>query len=530
MVQTLKSAGHHFQLSIVTSQLNKNIMKINLINKIAIALLLAAGAGYNAQAQTIIGGGAMPVYSDGGYNSDYSAPGTFVLSDGSVTLTNSSTYEHGNNLLDNQGSWVSNTGSNDLFAGTGANTISGTNAPNFFNGNFSNTVTTMDVTNSNGINVAGILAFNNGLTTTIRANSSTGAIHFADDATYTNSAIGDAQYVNGYVSKAGNDAFTFPVGNQGGTDLRTLSITAPATATDQLSIAYWRGDAGTALDPTGGAHSRASLAPGLASVSPIGFWDWIPVAGTSGTTVTVSLPAQTGSGSYTVAADIRLVGWNTTSNRWEILGAGGASSLAEDATLSGTVSNLGNYSAIGWGSVTQIPLPVKLVAFSGKVVNCSAELEWRTASEQSSDRYEVEHSTDGKSFTMVGTVKSRNSATGSTYTFSYPHMNAGTHQFRLKMVDISGKYAYSNTVSLRSDCGATQISVWPNPVTSAVTVAGLNGPARVQLINVVGQLVRELHAEATSLSIDMSNYASGRYIIRIVDGTDRITNLQVTKK
>lgn len=180
--------------------------------------------------------------------------------------------------------------------------------------------------------------------------------------------------------------------------------------------------------------------------------------------------------------------------------------------------------------ILAVPLPVKLISFDGKVNNCGATLSWQTATEQSSDRYEVEHSIDGKRFALAGTVKSANRSTGSSYAFTYPDMNEGTHQFRLKIVDINGSFTYSNVISLHSDCSSSAVSVWPNPAGAVVNVNGLQGNSQVQLLNIEGQLLKEVHTASASVGIDMANFASGVYVIRVKDGNGKITNVLVTKK
>lgn len=76
-----------------------------------------------------------------------------------------------------------------------------------------------NTTNTAGANVFTSANFQNGTTTTVRANMSAGELRFQDSASYTGGTT-DTQHVNGYVGKVGNDAFSFPVGS--GTDSRVL--------------------------------------------------------------------------------------------------------------------------------------------------------------------------------------------------------------------------------------------------------------------------------------------------------------------
>ena len=479
---------------------------------------------------TIYGGNATPMVLSDGYATDYSPAGTFILADGNITLSNNSIYEHGNDLLNNLGSWISLTGSKDLFTAVGNNTISGFFAPNFYNASFNiGASNVMDVTNNQGINIFNLLDFNNGISTTRRSANEAGAIRFQNGANYTG-ANSNSNYVNGYVSNVSNSNFTFPVGNQNSLEQRTLA-TSGMNNTSQLSIAYWAGDVGTNIDPTGGAHNRSSLAPGLISVSPIGFWDWIAVSGNSSiTTVTVSIPDMSVLGGYGNSAEMRLVGWDINTNRWEILGTAGTVANTAGNLLSGTINNMADYSAIAIGNVLQNPLPVNLVSFVGTMQNCAAFLKWKTTNEINSNKYVVEISTDGISFLSVGQVISLNNTTGATYNFSYKDLRNGANFFRLKMIDNNGTFTYSSIIMLNNTCGYS-IVIGPNPVSNVVYIKGLQKGNVVIIYNAIGQQMTQVKNidGAFTININMENYTPGVYIIKVVSDNKILVSERIIK-
>ncbi len=499
----------------------------------ALALLLGTQAAL-AQSTTI-GGGTGPVTIDGGYTSDYNPDGLFILADGDVLLQNNSTWEHGNLLMNNLGSWGGTTGSLDLFVAPGTNTISGTTAPNFFNANFDIGANTMDITNTSGINITGSLAFNNGITSTIRSAGSTGAIHFADGANYTNSNLSDAQFVNGYVSKTGNDAFVFPVGNQAGTDLRSLSISAPGVVSDEISVAYWRGDVATALDPTGGAHSRTALNPAgvdgvdkLASVSPIEFWDWVSVAGTSAVTISVSISDFSATGGFN-AADMRLVGWNTTTNQWDNLsGSTGAASNLENTIVTGNVTNMSLYSAIGIGGVT-LPLPVKLISFTAARESATSSLAWSTTEETNASHFEIQRSSNAKDWTAIGTRAAAGESKAILhYAFTDASPASGMNYYRLRMVDNDATFAYSRIESVRFD-KTQQVTIYPNPASKTLFLKETD-VKEISILTANGNLIYK-SGKVSEEGVDMSSFSNGTYIVKITgrDGsiyTERIVVLK----
>jgi hypothetical protein len=308
-------------------------------SKYILAALLLSACWLPVHAQLYLDG--LNNYNNGGIVAYYD--NAIVTSSGNYTAVAAALTVHGGITLQVDGPYTASGNAVDSFIGDGsavwppvdaAKTISGTVAPSFDIAKLMNGATQqVNITNTQGINVGQRIDFANGITTTVRSNTQTGAVRLLDNATYTNTALGDAQHVNGYVSKTGNDAFTFPVGS--GTDLRTLAISAPATATDQYSVSWIAGDPGTNGDPSNGnaMHATTAVTGAISVVSTAGQWDWVPVSGTgAGLTVTVSIPA----GITAPATNLRLAGWNGTS--WiDLSGSPNATGNTEGSTLSGTM-------------------------------------------------------------------------------------------------------------------------------------------------------------------------------------------------
>lgn len=438
-----------------------------------------------------------PVDIDAGYLSDYSPNGTVVETSGTVRLYNGSTYEHGNPSFQNNGSWFSATGSLDLFNAAGPVTISGLSTPFFYNLQFQNG-NTVALTNNGGAYVEGQLTFGTStIISTVRGNGHYGALQFASGATYTGGAS-DGQHVNGYVWKVGNTAFNFPVGS--GTDIRTLSITAPAAASI-ISTAWFVGSPATVTDPTDGTtHSLTAVAAPIESVSPVGFWDWVNSAGSDdNVVVTVSIPDVS---TYATASNLRLVGWNGT--EWIALSTSGASAATEDNTLSGTIPAGVSITALAIGSV-EPPLPVTLVSFSGKAVEKAIDLKWTTTEEINASHFEIQRSGDAKNFEPIGKVDAKgDSKVVVDYLFTDQAPLPGTNYYRLKQIDRDGSYAFSKTISVLSDSGF-RISVYPNPVTDVLHIESSTALQSLELFKSDGSNVTDI-----VIPTDNAAAASGR--------------------
>jgi hypothetical protein len=120
--------------------------------------------------------------------------------------------------------------------------------------------------------------------------------------------------------------------------------------------------------------------------------------------------------------------------------------------------------------ITAGTLPVKLSDFSVKKDGKKVSLNWSTAFEQNNDRFEVQRSTDGRTWITIATVKGNgNSNQLRHYSSADVAPVNGINYYRLKQFDADGRYVVSETRSLRFDeRTGVLVSVSPNPVISSV--------------------------------------------------------------
>ncbi|MCV9930207.1 gliding motility-associated C-terminal domain-containing protein [Flavobacterium sp. LS1R49] len=207
-------------------------------------------------------------------------------------------------------------------------------------GSFGNTY----VANSGVMAIYGQHNFQPGYIVTART-SPQGYVTFIPGSSWVGAA--NTAHVNGYVSKLGNTAFTYPVGD--GVNLRTLAVSAPTAITTQLGVAWFTGDPSTVQDPTDGTtHPTTTFTGALTGVSTVGFWDWVPFTGSTvnGLTVTVSIPDVS---AFSTAANLRLVGWNGSA--WiDLSGSSNASGNTAGSTLTGTIPSPSTITAIAIGT------------------------------------------------------------------------------------------------------------------------------------------------------------------------------------
>lgn len=172
-------------------------------------------------------------------------------------------------------------------------------------------------------------------------------------------------------------------------------------------------------------------------------------------------------------------------------------------------------------------LPVTFTNFSGKVQGNDILLNWATASEQNSSHYEVERSTEGRSFVKMGSVTAAgNSSSASTYHFTDAGVGEGIYQYRLKQVDVDGRFIYSAVITFKvySD---KKVTLLPNPVIHHLEVKGITANTPILIYNSGGSIVQ------TSIwngnAIDVSRLSPGMYTVLVRAG-ERIIIKKIIKQ
>lgn len=166
-------------------------------------------------------------------------------------------------------------------------------------------------------------------------------------------------------------------------------------------------------------------------------------------------------------------------------------------------------------------LPVTLTSFNASqdALN-NTKLVWNVDEETDVASYVIEKSTDGRTFTAVGSVPATHQK---SYSFTDAQTASDYTYYRLKMVDIDGSYKLSFIISLKSKLSLS-ISLSPNPVKNALLIqhpkSGTEG--RIQIVNANGQLIKDLRLPASAVltTVDMTGLATGLYHVVFKNGTD----------
>jgi Peptidase family M23/Secretion system C-terminal sorting domain len=157
-------------------------------------------------------------------------------------------------------------------------------------------------------------------------------------------------------------------------------------------------------------------------------------------------------------------------------------------------------------------LPVELVDFNAKKVgDNSIQLLWNTASEINFSGFEIQQSIDGIVWDSISFIEiKKNSQETNDYMYLDVHPFDNINYYRLKQIDIDGKFEYSNIVFIDMGEGE-EISVYPNPSTRKITISGVQN-GQIKVYDTLGRLVLE---SAFTSDLDISGLLQGVYFISI---------------
>lgn len=182
-------------------------------------------------------------------------------------------------------------------------------------------------------------------------------------------------------------------------------------------------------------------------------------------------------------------------------------------------------------SVTGAPNPVSLISFNAQKEAQTAVLSWSTAEEINSDRFEVEHSLNGKNWQMIGSVAARGSSRNTQwYSFTDNNPANGSNLYRLRMVDRDGSFEITRAKSLEFDI-TIETAMYPNPVAERLLLktGDLSQIRRVELYNASGKSVLESET-VTASGIDVKGLPTGLYVVKVTRTNGSTDTFKVVKQ
>ena len=202
-----------------------------------------------------------------------------------------------------------------------------------------------------------------------------------------------------------------------------------------------------------------------------------------------------------------------------------SSTEVSDYTASYSVGN-GTFAPQGTAMVsfTDI-LPVELISFTAWIINNQVNLKWETATEVNNYGFEIERKTSD-TWVKIGFVQgSGNSNSPKSYTYADNNLIGGSKfAYRLKQIDVDGKFEYSSSVEVEIIPTMFELSQnYPNPfnpITKIKFALPKETELRIVLYNMLGESIKTIvegkydvgYHEVELLANDLP---SGVYVYRL---------------
>jgi len=180
-----------------------------------------------------------------------------------------------------------------------------------------------------------------------------------------------------------------------------------------------------------------------------------------------------------------------------------------------------------------ITLPSRFLKFEVKIIsNGVAELTWDATTDQNHDHFEIERSTDGKTWFNLG-----RSADAPPYQFIDATVRAGNNYYRIKQIDKDSKATYSKDIKIVYDPSKVIVITYPNPVSEDLNlrISSIKKlKIRITLADAEGNVLYRqsgiFEPGVNDISINMRAMPAMVYVLRVSsDNGETIANEKVLK-
>lgn len=192
-----------------------------------------------------------------------------------------------------------------------------------------------------------------------------------------------------------------------------------------------------------------------------------------------------------------------------------------DALDNGATSTIVNNSP-GCNSITEVEtactaLPLEWTSpLIARKLNHTVELTWSASNQINNDYFQIEKSTDGSTFEFKSIISGESSLREEIeYTFTDKEPLAGLNYYRIKQVDFSGEFTYSNLAAINWTNNDSKTRVFPNPAQGIVYIEKYNS-TELKIYNSIGKLCISETLDAKIESINIRSLPKGIYYLDFV--------------
>jgi len=184
----------------------------------------------------------------------------------------------------------------------------------------------------------------------------------------------------------------------------------------------------------------------------------------------------------------------------------------------------------GSGFAPMQVMPVTFVNFYVSKEKDQVKIYWSTATESNNDHFEVERSVDGTNWTVISIVMSAgNSNAVKNYSLVDKKLNSAAIYYRIKQVDIDGRFTYTaiKSVSYSNESTTTQIFASTNN-DIIISFDALQKNVVVKIWNMSGQsLKQQTYSNSAYITLKLNNNIRGIYVVQVTDANNNTQSKKI---
>lgn len=168
-------------------------------------------------------------------------------------------------------------------------------------------------------------------------------------------------------------------------------------------------------------------------------------------------------------------------------------------------------------------IPIELLNFDTELIDEEVKIQWSTASEVNNDFFEIEVSSDNKTWEVIANIKGAGTSKRViNYETYHKKLRIGTSYYRLKQVDFDGIATYSDIseiVFYQKDF----ISVSPNPFINTLSIEGYftSEKNEIKIINISNKVFysKTISKGQFKNELDLSALKNGIYFLKVYNNS-----------
>lgn len=161
---------------------------------------------------------------------------------------------------------------------------------------------------------------------------------------------------------------------------------------------------------------------------------------------------------------------------------------------------------------------LRITNFKAESRNGNVGITWKSDKEEDLRQYEIESSSDGRYYKDLGFIPARNNINGDLYEFENTVDYTDSVFYRLKIVDVNGKWLYTEPVLYKVN-KTTAFLIYPSVISSHMINVFLDdGFDFIEVISMNGAVLlkQNLSGKTGRISIPVSpDISAGVYVVQL---------------